>query len=91
MTALPATITAISVTVPRPQTRRCSGLAANRPRIGSTLLRTRRLRCRMLDAAYPLDVGGALSQPELHRLVKQHVPPLSIFAPGRTLLIETER
>ncbi|KAL4110856.1 hypothetical protein PRIC1_002541 [Phytophthora ramorum] len=32
---------------------------------------------------YPLDVGveGALSQPELHRLVKQHVPPLSIFAP----------
>ncbi|GMF45307.1 unnamed protein product [Phytophthora fragariaefolia] len=33
---------------------------------------------------YPLDVGGdgALSQPELHRLVKQHVPPLSIFAPG---------
>ncbi|KAG7401857.1 hypothetical protein PHYBOEH_010320 [Phytophthora boehmeriae] len=31
---------------------------------------------------YPLDVGGdgALSQPELHRLVKQHVPPLSIFA-----------
>jgi hypothetical protein len=33
---------------------------------------------------YPLDVGGdgALSQPELHRLVKQHVPPLSIFAPA---------
>eukprot|EP00644_Phytophthora_capsici_P001033 jgi/Phyca11/551744/estExt2_Genewise1Plus.C_PHYCAscaffold_430230 len=33
---------------------------------------------------YPLDVGsdGTLSQPELHRLVKQHVPPLSIFAPG---------
>ncbi|ETK76562.1 hypothetical protein L915_17059 [Phytophthora nicotianae] len=33
---------------------------------------------------YPLDVGsdGALSQPELHRLVKQHVPPLSIFTSG---------
>ncbi|KAG7377793.1 hypothetical protein PHYPSEUDO_011010 [Phytophthora pseudosyringae] len=32
---------------------------------------------------YPLDVGGdALSLPELHRLVKQHVPPLSIFAAG---------
>ncbi|GMF65628.1 unnamed protein product [Phytophthora lilii] len=33
---------------------------------------------------YPLDVGsdGELSQPEFHRLVKQHVPPLSIFAPG---------
>ncbi|KAG2763855.1 hypothetical protein PC129_g12703 [Phytophthora cactorum] len=34
---------------------------------------------------YPLDVGGALSQPELHRLVKQHVPPLSIFAPGSNI------
>ncbi|KAE8890959.1 hypothetical protein PF005_g16346 [Phytophthora fragariae] len=33
---------------------------------------------------YPLDVGGdgAMSRPDLHRLVKQHVPPLSIFAPG---------
>lgn len=32
---------------------------------------------------YPLGVGGdgAMSQPELHRLVKQHVPPLSIFTP----------
>ncbi|KAK1930594.1 hypothetical protein P3T76_013916 [Phytophthora citrophthora] len=37
---------------------------------------------------YPLNVGSdaALSQPELHRLVKQHVPPLSIFAPGSDVL-----
>ncbi|KAL3662558.1 hypothetical protein V7S43_012411 [Phytophthora oleae] len=42
---------------------------------------------------YPLDVGGdgALSQLELHRLVKQHVPPLSIFAPGSDVLVRRRK
>uniref|UniRef100_A0AAV1UJK7 WW domain-containing protein n=1 Tax=Peronospora matthiolae TaxID=2874970 RepID=A0AAV1UJK7_9STRA len=42
---------------------------------------------------YPLDVGGngVRSQSELHRLVQQHVPPLSIFAPASDVAAERGR
>ena len=42
---------------------------------------------------YPLDVGGngVRSQSELHRLVQQHVPPLSIFAPASDVAAERRR
>ncbi|CAI5720453.1 unnamed protein product [Peronospora destructor] len=42
---------------------------------------------------YSLEIGhsGTLSQSELHRLVKQHVPPLSTFAPASDVVIRRQR